>query len=237
MAHSLSNFLAAGVFMVAGVAQSAELPIKTSFKMGAGAQSGGLQDTSNRGYQLNVAFAGEYKLTEKGSIVGELGWRYLPGMERIASRYQEQNVTSGVVGTPAYYKYETGQILRNEMFNVRSQGWQLGILYSHELSYDFYAFGGLRAQHVNTREMVYGSEIEAGVAPEAVNVATPVVRVTNLGKAVEISNIVPGAAIGIGYSFLDAHAVELSMTTSSVETERFGKKSGVLIDFVYRMKF
>lgn len=237
MAHSLSNYLTAGIILAAGVALSAELPIKTSFKMGGGAQTGGLQDSSNRGYQLNAAFAAEYKITDKGSIVGELGWRYMPGMERVASVYQQQNVQSSAIGTPAYYKYETGQILRNEMFNTRSQGWTLGVLYSHELPYDLYAFGGLRVQHVNTREMIYGSEIEAGVAPEAANAATPVVRVTDLGKAIEISNIVPGVAVGVGYSFLNVHAVEFSITTSSVETERFGKKSGILIDFVYRMKF
>jgi hypothetical protein len=228
--------LAAGL-PVMGAAPMEEWPITTSFKIGFGSQTGGLQDTSNRGYLLNAAAQVDYRLFENGSIACEIGWRYLPGMERVASVYQQQNVLSGVVGTPAYYKYETGQILRDEMYNIRTQGWQLGLLYSHQLPLDLYAFGGLRICLLNTREMVYGSEIEAGTAPAAVTSATPLVRVSDLGKANEITTMSPGATVGVGYAFLKTYAVEFSVTNGSVETDRFGKKSGMMLDFTYRMKF
>jgi hypothetical protein len=201
---------------------SAELPITAAFKMGGGAQTGGLQDTNVRGYQLNVTAEVAYKITSSGSIVGELGWRYLPGMERVASVYQQQNVSVALTN-PAYYKYSTGQVLRNEMFNTRSQGLQIGVLYSQELPYNLYAFGGLRVNFLNTKEMIFGSELTAGTAPEATNSPTPIVAVTDLGAANEISVTAPGAAVGVGYTFLEVHALELSLTTSSVETARFGK--------------
>jgi len=232
-----SRALMAVALPVMGTALMAELPITTSFKLGFGAQTGGLQDTSNRGYLLNACFELDYQLTEKGAIVCEIGWRYLPGMERVASMYQQQNVSAAVVGTQAYYKYTTGQVLRDEMYNIRSQGWQLGILYSHQLPLDLYAFGGLRLNFMNTREMIYGTEIVAGTAPASVTAATPLASVTDLGKANEISTMSPGAAIGIGYTFLKSNALEFSITNANVETERFGKKSGIMFDFVYRMKF
>jgi len=212
-------------------------PITTSFKLGFGSQTGGLQDTSNRGYLLNAAAQVEYKLFEQGSIACEIGWRYLPGMERVASVYQQQNVSTAVVGTPAYYKYTTGQVLRDEMYNIRTQGWQFGLLYSHQLPLDIYAFGGLRLCLLNTREMVYGSEVVAGTAPAAATSATPIFSVTDLGKAKEITTMSPGACVGVGYTFLKSYAVELSVTNGAVETDRFGKKSGMMIDFTYRMKF
>jgi len=228
--------LAAGL-PATGAAPMEEWPITASFKIGFGSQTGGLQDTSNRGYLLNAAAQVEYKLFEQGSIACEIGWRYLPGMERVASIYQQQNVGSAVIDTPAYYKYKTGQILRDEMYNIRTQGWQLGLLYSHQLPFDIYAFGGLRMCLLNTREMVYGTEVEAGTAPDSPTAATPIVRVTDLGKAKEITTMSPGACVGIGYTFLNAYAVEFSVTNGAVETDRFGKKSGMMIDFTYRMKF
>ncbi|MDR0498222.1 MAG: hypothetical protein LBH03_00620 [Holophagales bacterium] len=232
-----SRALMAVVLTAMGSALMAELPITTSFKFGFGSQTGGLQETSDRGYLLNASAQIDYKLTEKGAVVCEIGWRYLPGMERVASRYQQQNVSAAAVGTSAYYKYETGQVLRDEMYNIRSQGWQLGLLYSHQLPMEFYAFGGLRLCFLNTREMVLGSEIVAGTAPASQTAATPIVSVTDLGKANEISAMSPGVAIGIGYTFLKSNSVECSITNANVETDRFGKKSGMMIDFVYRMKF
>jgi len=228
--------LAAGLPAM-GAAPMEDWPITTSFKIGFGSQTGGLQETSNRGYLLNAAFQLEYKLFEQGSVACEIGWRYLPGMERVASVYQQQNVTAAAVGTPIYKQYETGEILRDEMYNIRTQGWQLGLLYSHQLPLDIYAFAGLRVCLLNTREMVFGSELVAGTKPASANAATPIVRVTDLGKANEITTMSPGGCVGVGYTFLKSYAVELSVSNGSVETDRFGKKSGMMIDFTYRMKF
>ncbi|MDR2560401.1 MAG: hypothetical protein LBC63_01325, partial [Holophagales bacterium] len=59
----------------------------------------------------------------------------------------------------------------------------------------------------------------------------------DLGKANEITTMSPGGCVGVGYTFLKSYAIELSLTNGSVETDRFGKKSGMMIDFTYRMKF
>jgi hypothetical protein len=238
-----SRALLAVAPLTVGLGLSAELPITASFKMGFGPNTGGLQDTSVRGFSMNLGAAFEYKLPmAPGSVVAEIGWRYLPGMERVASFYQQQN-TSVAVTNPAYYQYETGQVLRDEMFNINTQGFQVGLLYSYDVpkdmvyGFDLYAFGGLRLNMLSSKEMVYGSELTAGTRPAAANATTPIVAVKDIGKVVQMSTFAPGAAVGVGYSFLDVHAVEVSVTTSSVETERYGKKSGLMFDFVYRMKF
>lgn len=236
MTKTLFRILAAGTLMVAGQSLSAELPLKGSFKLGSGPQIGGLKDTTDRAFQISAIAEVEYALSDSSSLVGEIGWRYLPGTERVAASFQDQRVNVATT-SPSYYKYTTGQILRAEAYNARAAGWQIGALYRQQLPMDFYVHGGVRIALLKTRHEVMGSELTAGTAPASASAATPIVAIRDLGRVDERKTTAPGIVAGIGYNFLQRHAVEVNVSTTSVETDRFGKKSGAMVDFTYRMKF
>jgi hypothetical protein len=233
---TLFRILAVGVLVVAGESLSAELPLKGSFKIGTGPQMGGLRDTTARAFQVFGIGELEYALSDSASVVGELGWRYLPGMERVAAAFQNQNVSVATTN-PAYYKYATGQVLRAELYNVHASGWLLGALYRQQLPMGFYAQGGVRASFLRTRHEVMGSLMTAGTAPASATASTPLVSIVDLGRMDERKTMSPSLVGGLGFNFLKRHAVELNLSTASVDTDRFGKKSGALVDITYRMKF
>lgn len=209
-----------------------------SFKFQAGSMMGDAKDlfvppgTSGSvaplfGGGIEVAYA----LSKDSALVMDLGFRFAPGDNAIVSYIDLP--TSG---------YTVGQTFTGtaQATKIDGQGWQVSAFYRRDAFVEgLYFQAGLRVGLNKTKQTDTGATTLYTVsAVSGTGVPTWAVTSTQaIASAVEKKVVAVSPAIGAGYRFNERYSGELNVFQTSFETAATGKKSGIVIDLAFGVRF
>lgn len=200
-----------------------------SFKLLGGYQLGEAKDDLLGGNPGNFGVGAEvaYRLDKDSSLVFDLGYRFYPGDTQFVSYFQAP--TSSTPGT-------VGQVITGEtrVRKVQAEGFQGSALYRRNGFMDgMFWQAGLRLALNRSKQTDTGSAYAytRGTSSWSLTSVAPIDAV------VEKKKTSIGVLAGVGYRFDDRYTGALNAYTVQFEGPSAGKKSGVVVELDFGIRF
>lgn len=214
-----------------GMLAAQEAPPLGAFKIGAGTLGGDTKKSLDFGATFSFAVEGSYALSERGALVGELGYRYFPGANNLVSFIPVSVPATGVNPT----SYES----RNRLTDAK--GFQVTGLYRFEVvPRTAYIQAGLRIGLNKTTETDTGTQLVTdgtAITNTGSITNTHILAVNTIASRQEKKSLAPGLVAGAGYRFLNRYATEINLFTTRIETASSGAKNGFAAEVVFSVQF
>ncbi|WP_285574823.1 hypothetical protein [Geothrix limicola] len=207
--------------LAAGLGLSAQTsPWDASFKFAGGHIDGNATKILNNNEILNT-FCGSvevtYRLDKTSVLAFDLGYRFFPGKEVTLSYIPSTLPASSTV---------TGLARKDE-----SKGIQASALYRKAAFMDGMSWqAGLRINRNEVTQTDTGSTLTT-------NAAAAITRVDTIVSSTRKSTFAIGVLGGIHQQFNEKFAGELNLYTTGMESPTSGKKSGMVAEMVFGIRF
>jgi hypothetical protein len=220
--------LAWGLLGAALAAQDA--PSLGAFKLGIGTLSGEAQKALETGTTFSLSLESAFPLSERGALVGSLGYRQFPGGNRLLSYIPLSVPATGVNPTA----YET----RNR--RTEAKGFELSGLYRYDvLQKELYVQAGVRLGFFKTSETDTGTRLitdGTAIANTGSISNTHILSVNTIAASQEKRATSVGAVAGVGYRFLNRYAAEINFFSTKIETPSAGAKNGFAAELSFSVQ-
>jgi hypothetical protein len=232
----MSRFNVPALFLVALVTAGGSLaaqdaPALGSFKLGIGSIGGDVKKSLESGGTFSFSLEGTYPLNDRASLVGDLGFRFYSGANKLLSFIPVSVPATGVNPT----LYET----RNRRLDAK--GFELTGLYRFELwPKELYLQGGLRLASLKTSETDTGTQLVTdgtAIANTGSISNSHILAVNTIASNQEKKTLAVGPVVGVGYRFLNRYAAELNAFTTKIETPSSGAKNGFAAELSFSVQF
>jgi len=202
------------------------------FNLGGGPTSGGLKQISqDAGYSFGASFEAVKPVSRRGALVASIGYQWLPGDNRLLSYIPKSAAATGVNPT----LYET----RNR--KVETGGFQLAVAYRSEFPMEgLFWQAGLRLGFNRTIEKDGGSQVitNGNAIPDmAVVTNANILAIRTIATDRQAKTVSIGPSLGAGYRFNDSQALTLGLSLVSAEGPSAGKKSGLVAELGFNLRF
>lgn len=210
----------------------AESPWSFAMNMHGGPTVAGLKTVSqDAGYTFGMSFEGAKKLSRGGSLVGSLGYQWLPGDNQLVSKYGVSVTATGV--NPSIYDMR--------MRKMNGGGFQAALLYRADLAFDGLFFqAGLQFGVLKMSERDGGTRVTTdGTA--VTNMYSPtspgILGITTIQDDHETTAFSVGPKVGAGYTINDFTAVTLNATMFTAKGYSLGSVNGWAAEIGLNIRF
>jgi hypothetical protein len=208
-----------------------DAPALGSFKLGIGSIGGDAKKSLESGGTFSFSLEGTYPLNDRASLVGDLGFRFYSGANKLVSFIPIAVPATGINPT----SYET----RNRRLDAK--GFELTGLYRFELwPKELYLQGGLRLASLKASEEDTGTQLVTdgtAIANTGTISNSHILAVNTIASNREKKTTAIGPVVGVGYRFLNRYATELNAFTTKIETPSSGAKNGFAVEFSFSVQF
>ncbi len=218
--------------LMAGLGLNAQAPDWTlGFRMHGGPTSGALKTAAeNGGYTFGLAVEAGWKLDKQSSVIGQLGYAWLPGDNRLVSKYEKALPATGV--NPTHFE------MRNRKTDLG--GFQLAALYRYQINEDIYLEGGLRlgfnravSKDNGTRITTNGNAVVDVTKPADANILAIATIVEE--KTTNTTSI--GPVVGAGLRLTEDKFLGFSLSSLKVNTPYGGSATGMAAELSFTVRF
>lgn len=211
---------------------SAGTPWTFAMNLHGGPTVGDLKLVSqDAGYTFGMSFEGAKKLAGGGSLVGSLGYQWLPGDNLLVSKYGTSVTATGI--NPSIYDMR--------MRKMNGGGFQAAVMYRADLAFDgFFVQAGLQFGSVKMNERDGGTRVTTdGTAVS--NMYSPsspgILSITTIQDDHDATVFSVGPKLGAGYALNDFAAVTFDATMFRAKGHSLGAVTGWAAEIGLNIRF